>query len=49
MSSKITVTAPLNAAAAERHARRIAIAYVIAACGVAAAGLAALVLAIRWW
>jgi len=48
MFSKVAVTAPLNAAAADRHARRVATAYVIAACGVAAAGLAVLVLAIRW-
>ncbi len=49
MFSKVTVTAPLDAAATDRFVRRIATAYVIAACGVAAVGLAGLVLAIRWW
>lgn len=45
MFSKVTVAAPLNAAAAERHARRIAVAYVL---GIAAAGLGGLIVAIRW-
>ncbi|WP_182282906.1 hypothetical protein [Comamonas testosteroni] len=49
MFSKVTVTAPLNATAAERYARRIAVANVLAALGIAAAGLAGLIAAIRWW
>ena len=49
MLSKVTVTALLNAAAAERHARSIAVAYVLAALGITAAGLGGLIAAIRWW
>ena len=47
--TKMTVTGQLNAAGADRFARRIAVAYVLAALGIAAGGLAGLVLAIRWW
>ncbi|UUE95323.1 hypothetical protein [Comamonas thiooxydans] len=47
MLSKVTVTTPLNAAAAELHARRIAVAYVLAALGTTAAGLGGLIAAIR--
>ena len=49
MFFKVTVAAPLDAAAADRFARRIAVAYLLAALGIAAAGLTGLVLAIRWW
>ncbi|GAO72968.1 hypothetical protein [Comamonas sp. E6] len=48
MLSKVTVTAPMNVAAAERHARSIAVAYVLAALGITAAGLGGLIAAIRW-
>ncbi|MBL5979356.1 hypothetical protein JAO85_18930 [Comamonas sp. NyZ500] len=48
MLSKVTVTTPLNAAAADCHARRIAVAYVLAALGITAAGLGGLIAAIRW-
>ena len=47
MLSKVTVTAPLNAAAADRHVRRIAVAYVLAGSGITAAGLGGLIAAIR--
>ena len=47
--SKITITAALDAAGTTRHARRITIAYVLAALGIIAAGLGALIAAIRWW
>ena len=47
--TKMTVTGQLDAAGADRFARRIAVAYVLAALGIAAAGLAGLVLAIRSW
>ena len=47
--TKMTVTGQLDAAGADRFTRRIAAAYVLAALGIAAAGLAGLVLAIRWW
>lgn len=47
--SKVAVSAPLDAAAAARHARRIAVAYVLAALGITAAGLGGLISAIRWW
>jgi len=49
MLSKVTVIAPLNAAAADCHARRIAVAYVLAASGITAAGLGGLIAAIRGW
>jgi len=49
MFFKVTVTAPLDAAAADRFARRIAVAYVQVALGITSAGLAGLLLAIRWW
>ena len=47
--SKITITAALDAAGATRHARRITVAYVLAALGIIAAGLGGLIAAIRWW
>ncbi|EFI63119.1 MULTISPECIES: hypothetical protein [Comamonas] len=47
MLSKVTVTTPLNAAAADRHARRIAVAYVLAGSGITAVGLGGLIAAIR--
>ncbi|KGG93852.1 MULTISPECIES: hypothetical protein [Comamonas] len=49
MLSKVTVIAPLNVAAAERHARSIAVAYVLAALGITATGLGGLIAAIRGW
>ena len=48
-SFKITVTAALDAAGTIRHARRITVAYMLAALGIIAAGLGALIAAIRWW
>ncbi|BCX52829.1 MULTISPECIES: hypothetical protein [Comamonas] len=49
MLSKVTVTTPLNAAAAaaDRHVRRIAVAYVLAGSGITAAGLGGLIASIR--
>lgn len=47
--TKMTVTGQLDAAGADRFARRMAVAYMIAAVGMAAAGMAGLVYAIRWW
>lgn len=46
--SSTTITAVLDAAGADRFARRIA-AYVLAALGITAAGLGGLIAAIRWW
>ena len=47
--TKMTVTGQLDAAGADRFARRIAVAYVQVALGITSAGLAGLLLAIRWW
>ncbi|BDR09596.1 hypothetical protein CTTA_3470 [Comamonas testosteroni] len=47
--TKMTVTGQLDAAGADRFARRIAVAYVLAALGITAAGLGGLIAAIRWW
>lgn len=44
--TKMTVTGQLDAAGADRFARRLAAAYVLAAIGVTAGGL---IVAIRWW
>ena len=46
--SKITITAALDAAGTIRQARRITVAYVLAALGIIAAGLSGLIVAIRW-
>ena len=47
--TKMTVTGQLDAVGADRFARRLAAAYVLAAIGVTAGGLGALIVAIRWW
>ena len=47
--SKITITAALDAAGTNRFARRIAVAYVLAALGITAAAVGGLIVAIRWW
>ena len=47
--TKMTVTGQLDASGADRFARRIAVAYVLAALGITAAGLGGLIAAIRWW
>ena len=46
--SSTTITAVLDAAGADRFARRIAVAYVLAGLGISDAGLGGLIAAIRW-
>ncbi|WP_155895501.1 hypothetical protein [Comamonas aquatica] len=47
--TKMTLTGQLDAAGADRFARRLATAYVLASIGITAGGLGALIVAIRWW
>ncbi|MDN5540478.1 hypothetical protein [Comamonas sp.] len=49
MFTTMPLTGQLDAAGADRFARRIAAAYVLAALGITAAGLGGLIAAIRWW